>query len=221
MTLSELREKLRSRIGNPDLLNSDLDAHLNSALLEIWNKYKFQSRKARAHFQTASGKDKYSVSSITDVIYTVWDRTNKMRLERIAKTGLAERDYAGVQSGKPQFWAHIEGYLQLLPVPDGIYTIEFVYKPRCPVLVKDLDVPAIPPTWHRGIYILASAIYYEDQAGDPMRAAYHRRSFQEWVADQPVEEHEETEAIDSGVEIPTLSTQSTRRPDGVWWDALP
>lgn len=223
---------MRTRIGNPSTTDvpdtPNLDQHLNDAYQEILNKYKSKRRRARARFTTTIGTDKYKVDGLTDVIYKVWDRTNGVQLEYVGKTKLAESDYdaspnALVQNAHPQRWAHIETYLQLLPPPDGAYVIEFVYKVMYTALVNATDVPVIPVTWHRGIPILAAHMYYDDEGGDPAKATYHKNAFRDWVADQPAEEHEEAEAIDSGVEVPTLSRSAAtrRRPDGTAWDSLP
>ncbi len=232
MQLSELRTRLRSRIGNPSTIDvpdtPNLDQHINDAYQEIFNKYKSKRRRARARFSTVIGKDKYNVSGLTDVIYKVWDRTNGRRLEYVGTNTLADKDYdtipnALVQNAKPERWAHIETYLQLLPPPDGVYVVEFVYKVTYTALVTTTDVPVLPVTWHRGIYILAAHMYYDDEGGDPVKALYHLNKFKDWASDQPVEEHEETEAIDSGVQIPTLkkSIRTQRRPDGTFWDSIP
>lgn len=231
MQLSELRTRLRVRIGNPSTTDvpdtPNLDRHINDALQEISNKYKFKRRRARAKFVTAANSDKYDVAGLTDVIFKVWDRTNGKLLENIGITKIAQQDFdatpnALVKPGKPDKWTHIETYIQLFPPPDGIYTIEFVYKVRFASLANAGDSPNIPPPWHRGIPILAAALYYDDEAGDPTKATYHQNAFKNWVADMPVEEHEATEAIDSGVELPSLgASERMRFPDGVWWDSIP
>src|SRR6266581_5164176 len=158
MQLSDLRSRLRSRIGNPSTTDvpdtPNLDQHINDAYQEILNKYKFKRRRARARFTTVIGTDKYNVSSLTDVIYKAWDRTNGRELEYVGTNVLSKRDYnatpnALVQNSKPEKWAHIETYLQLLPPPDGAYVIEFVYKVTYAALVNTTDVPVIPAPWHR------------------------------------------------------------------------
>ncbi len=128
-----------------------------------------------------------------------------------------------MQNARPEKWAHIETYVQLLPPPDGAYVIEFVYKVAFPPLINATDAPIIPESWHRGIYVLAASLYYGDEGGDPVKEKYHHDVFEEWVSNQPVEEHEETEGIDSGVEVPTLrqSVSGQRTPDGAAWDSLP
>lgn len=233
MQLSDLRTRLRARIGNPSTTDvpdtPNLDQHLNDAYQEILDKYKFRSRRARARFTTVVGNDKYLTQGLTDVIYKMWDRTNGVQLEYIGKTKLSEQDYdivpnALVQNGRPAKWTYIESYIQLLPPPDGVYDIEFVYKIVYTPLAAATDIPNIPVTWHRGIYILASKIYYEDEGNDVTKAAFHSNAFKDWAIDKPVEEHEQTEAIDSGVEVPTLRHgmfSTTRTPDGVWWDRTP
>ena len=228
MTLAQLRTALRLRIGSPsttDVPDANLTGHVNSAYQEILNKYKFKRRRGKAKFSTQIGVSKYIVSDLTDVIYTVWDRTNGKMLERVGKTKLAQEDYnstppTSVQNGKPTQWDHAETYLHLLPAPDAVYQIEFVYKVIFVALSLDADVPIIPFNWHRGIIILGAHIYYDDEGSDPQKAVYHKNQFRDWVADQPVEEHEATESIDSGVQVPSLSGGAmTRRPDGIWWDS--
>lgn len=231
MNLATLATALRKKIGSPsttDVPDSpNIYGHINNAYNEIFNKYKFKRRRGKAKFTTSAGIGKYIVSDLTDVIYTVWDRTNGRSLEKVGKTILSQRDYAStppasVQDGIPTQWDHAETYLHLLPVPNGAFVIEFVYRVIFSALATTDAVPVIPLSWHRGIVILAAHMYYDDEGGDPQKATYHKNAFKDWVADQPVEEHEETESIDSGVQIPTLGGPSlTRRPDGTWWDSLP
>ena len=231
MNLSELEIMVRKRIGNPsltDVPNANLDTHINNAYQEIFDKYKFKRRRGRARFTTIVGQDKYTVNTLTDIIFKAWDRTNGVPLEFIGKTKLAEMDYDAspnnlVQNGKPAKWAFIETYFQVLPPPDGAYCIEFVYRVILSLLSQPSDTPIIPLSWHRGIGILASSIYYGDEGTDITKSEFHQRAFDKWVADKPVEEHEQTEAIDSGVEVPTLKQSGTdiRRPDGIFWDMIP
>lgn len=229
MNLGQLEVALRVKIGGPsitDVPNTDLDGHINSAYQEIFDKYKFRRRRANALFTTAIGTDKYEVDTLTDVIYKAWDRTNGRPLTYIGKTKQSQRDfdmtpYPLVQSGKPKAWTYTEQYFQLFPPPDGLYDIEFLYKVIFSPLVLGTDVPIIPTSWHRGIYVLAAAIYYEDEGDDPEKAVYNRTQFKVWASDKPVEEHEQTEAIDSGVQIPTLTRfghQTYRRPRGAGFD---
>jgi hypothetical protein len=231
MNLGAMRTSLRTRIGSPsvaDVPDANLNGHINDAYQEIFNKYKFKRRRARARFTTVIGADKYDLSTLTDIVYKVWDRTNGKELTFVGTNVLSERDYdaspnALVQNARPEQYAHVETYLQILPPPDGLYVIELVYRVLFTTLVNDSDLPIIPANWHRGIVILAAHHHFDDEGGDVAKATYHGGAFDKWVADQPVEEHEETEAIDTGVEVPTLGQQlaPNRKPDGVWWDILP
>ncbi len=152
MNLSQMRTSLRTRIGSPsttDVPDANLTGHINSAYQEIFNKYKFKRRRARAKFSTIIGTNKYDVHNLTDVIFKVWDRTNGKELEKVGSNALASQDYdaspnALVQNARPQKWDYVETYLQLLPPPDGVYVIEFVYKITFSALTADADVPLIP-----------------------------------------------------------------------------
>lgn len=223
MILPELRDRLRRRIGNPsvtDVPDSDLDTHINGAYQFIWNRYRFRARRGLGKLQTVAGSPRYSISPVTDIIYQVWDRTNGRRLVRIGTRGMAERDYVAAVAGRPEAWNYVETYLHLFPTPDGVYEIEFEFKRRFEPL-RNVDAPVIPEPWHQGIVVLAAAMYYEDQAIDPMKAQYHRNLWKDFVSDMPVELHEETESVDSAVSIPTLGSTKVRTPDGIWWDIEP
>src|SRR5436190_17168671 len=96
MNLVTMRGSLRRRIGNPtvtDVPDTNLTGHINNAYQEIFNKYKFKRRRGRAKFNTVIGTSKYDVSSVTNVIYKIWDRTNGRELERVGSNVLSERDY--------------------------------------------------------------------------------------------------------------------------------
>src|SRR6266849_6864187 len=96
MMLSEIRTAVRTRIGNPstsDVTDVSLNGHINDAYQEIFNKYKFKRRRGRARFSTIIGAGKYDTSTLTNVIYKAWDRTNGRELTKIGTNVLAEKDY--------------------------------------------------------------------------------------------------------------------------------
>lgn len=211
-----MRTALRTRIGTPsvaDVAESVLTDQLNEALEEIRDKYKFLRARGRAKFTTTIGVGKYRISSIADTILRVWDRTNKRRLDKIGPTQIAASDFDSPTNGKPLQYARFEDYLQLLPPPDAAIVIEFLYRSRVTLLAADGDSPDIPAAWHKGVVILAAFNYFDGVAKDIQKAVYEKGAFKDWVADKPVEAHEEDATLDAAVEIPELGEGTTQRLD--------
>lgn len=216
MNHSQLKTLLRKRIGSPsatDVTDAVLSEKINSAYEEIVDKFAFLRGRGRAKFTTVVGQDKYQISSITDEIRKVWDRTNKRELEKIGSGKVARSDFDGGTNARPERYARFENYIQLLPVPDGAYIIELLYRARLTALASDADIPNIPSAWHRGIALLATYMYYDDEAKDYPKATASYNTWQTWLRDKPVEAHEEAAALDSGVEIPSLGGSSAQRLD--------
>lgn len=216
MTLTLLQQYVRRRIGNPsatDVTDATLAGHVNDAYEEIRDKYKHTRGRARATFSTVLGTDKYRITDVTEVLYKAWDRTNDQELEVVGINYLVENDFIDSVQGKPVKVGRFEDYIQLLPVPNGVYQIELYYKEKFTALVNSSDIPDLPDAWHRGIGILASFNYYDVDGRDAAKATYQMQVYKNWLTDKPVESHEETEAIDSGVEMPSLARQTDKRLD--------
>jgi hypothetical protein len=212
MNLGELRAIVRRRIGNPsaaDVPDSVLNGHINDAAEEIQDKYSFVRLRKRARFTTTAGTDKYLISPLTEIIYKVWDRTNKLELVKVGANYVASREFDGLPNAKPRFYARFEDYVQLLGdgggAPDGAYDIEMLYRAKFATMTDDTHEPEVPEPWHKGISLLAAYNYYDADGKDAAKAQAQWLAWRNWVADKPVEAHEETEAIDSGVELPGLA----------------
>lgn len=216
MKHSDMIALVRRRIGNPtttDVVDSVITGHINDAYEEVRDKFKHTRGRKREQFTTTINVGRYKISDVTETLYKAWDRTNKLELERVGINVLTEEDFDGTLIGKPTKIARFEDYVQLLPVPDGAYVIELYLKEIFTPLVGVNDVPDIPQAWHRGVCILAAFNYYDVDGGDAAKATYQMQVFKNWLEDKPVEAHDETEGIDSGVEIPSLGRAITKALD--------
>lgn len=216
MNLLQMRTLLRRRIGNPTLTavpDTNLNDHLNNSVTELQDRYKFTQGRGRAKFNTTIGVDKYHVNTLTYTVLKVWDRTNKVRIFKKGPSFVASEDFDGTTQGKPEWYARFDTYIQLIPIPDGVYSIEFWYRRIVAAMASDSDVAALPVAWHRGVVIYATYMYYADEGKDMQKATFALNEFSAWVKDKPVEVHEETEDMDQGVEIPTLSDPQDKRLD--------
>jgi len=215
----QLKTLLRKRIGSPsltDVPDANLTEHLNNSVVELMDRYRTPKARDRAKFSTTAGADKYHVDSVADAVLKVWDRTNNRRLEKVGVRTVADTEWDGLAAqirGKPEKYARFQGYIQLIPIPDGVYVIEFYYHAIPVALVNDGDVPQMPPAWHRGIAIYASYLYYADENKDRAKASSDYNEFSTWASTKRDEIAEEAVDIDSGVELPTLSQGSSKRLD--------
>mgnify|MGYP003577559548 CR=1 FL=1 len=216
MNLIQMRHLLRRRCGSPstsDVTETDLNGHLNNAIEEILDKFPFLQGRKRERFSTQANASKYHIDSQTHTVLKVWDRTNDTRLRKIGPSTVAETDFDDAVTGKPTDYARFSRYMQLFPTPDGVYTIEFLCRLIFTPLINDGDFPPMPPTWHRGVCIYATYMYYSDQGKDPQKATFSFNEFLAWSKTKPVEMQDELTDMDQGVELPTLGGGSAQRLD--------
>lgn len=206
MNLSELRVKLRSRIGDPtviDVPDSELDMHINSAYVEIADTYRFHTVRKLCKFSTVVGTARYGIPDDCLVVMEVRDLTNEKKLEKYGGRRVFEQTSV-TTNGFPFAYARFRNWVELVPPPDGVYEIEMHYKADVVELAGDTATPTIPKPWHEGILRLAKYYYYEDQGDVPKSVAAYN-AYDVWVSRKPVEVDEEKRDFDSGVSIPTLS----------------
>lgn len=212
MTLQEMRIALRKKAGNPsetEVPNATLDDCINRAYKEIGTKYAFNETRCITSFETVIDSPRYQVPPDSNLMYRVWDDTNKRKLH---KRGV--RYFTGLPTnyptGKPQSYFRVQNWLQLIPTPDAIYTIKIYYLLDLAPLVGITDVPVLPFAWHDGIVTKARYIYYDDR-GEIGKAIYAMNAWKEWVADKPSEmDIEKDDMDDVGVVIPTLGGEFSR-----------
>lgn len=213
MQLDEMRTMLRARIGNPstvDVIDPKLNEVINLAMHDISGRYRFHKARKRCTFLTVAGQSAYSLPIDCEVVYRLADITNFKKLEKIGDRQFSTQ--TDNVNAKPLKYVRYRDFVELVPIPDDVYTIEVFYKYFVVTLANDGDSPGIPASWHYGIVLLAKWYYYTDQADAP-KAAMAYEAFKLWVSDKPTEIDEESVDIDSGVDILTLSQQSTPRQD--------
>lgn len=226
MRLDAMRTQLRQRIGSPtatDVTDATLTDHLNSAYLDIADRYRFHKARKRCQFRTVQGEPRYDMPSDLLAIYRISDTTNNVKLEKWGDRQLSSRTDTTTQ-GKPLRYVRYRDWVELDPLPDygnGLafddplvtgYLMEVFYKYAIAAMVGDADVPGIPSSWHEGIVRMAKYYYYENIADAP-KAAMAYEAFKLWVSDKPTEIDEESVDIDSGVEVLSLSRRVSPRLD--------
>jgi hypothetical protein len=214
MNLLEMQNRLRSRIGSPtqiDVPDTMLRTELNSAYLDIVDRYRFHRARKRCLFSTVIGQARYDLPTDVLVVMRVRDNTNQVKLEKWGDRQLSSR--SDDATGHPLRYVRYRDWIELYPVPDGVYQMEVFYKFMHTDLVEATNVPQIPPSWHEGIVVLAKYNYYANVATDAPKAGMAYEAWKLWVADKPTEIDEESVDIDSGVEILPLSKPMTERLD--------
>ena len=214
MELSDMRDKLRKRIGNPDTTDvpdDDLTELINLAYRDIAGRYRFHTVRKLCQFSTVSGTARYGLPADCEAVFRVRDVTNGTKLQkrgdRFAATQEASDDEI---TGKPTDYVRQRDWILLDPTPDDVYVMELYYKAGITDLSLDTDEPIIPEAWTEGILKLARHKFY-DNAGDIPKATYALANYNSWLSTKPIELDEEKRDIDHGVEIPTLKNASRAR----------
>ena len=232
MNLEQLQARLLARIGSPvdsgAPTPADLTFYLNAAYLDIADRFRFHRARNRCRFNTEAGVHRYSIPAEAKSIFRVMNVTKGYKLDKRGDRYLASNSPATELTnldesvtandpprdtwGQPTWYVRYRDYLDLQPIPDGIYTIEIFYKYDIAELALPDDIPVLPRSWHYGIVILG-AWYYYDERKDVPKKTDQWQSFQQWVDTKPNEIDEESVDIDVAVEIPTLENGLGPRQD--------
>lgn len=212
MDLVTARSTLRTKVGSPtvsEVSDETLDRIINAAYREIGSKFPFNETRCIKSFSTIAGTNRYTVPTDLAALFRVWDDTNKKKLSKRGVRYLANLPL-NMQDGKPCYYVRAKDWIQLIPTPDAIYTIDIYYLTEIQDLVVDGDTFVLPLPWHDGIILKARHLYY-DERGDIGKAIYAKNEWKDWLSDKPSEiDLEKDDLEDVGVVIPTLGPEVAR-----------
>lgn len=209
MDLSALRTKLRERVGNPDTTDvpdATLTLRVNEALEEILDNYNFHANKiTNSSTSTVAGTRNYNLPAAADVLISVRDNTNGVKLRKMDRVKYDELDADSVVvNGKPTSYFRDGNVVYLDPPPDGVYTLRFRYRSATTALSLDADTPSIPLSWHMGIVLLGRYKYWEVLEDGP-KMSLSKQTFNDWAESKTDEIAEETKHdYDNAVRLPDL-----------------
>lgn len=214
MNLSSMLIQLRKMVGNPsttDVVDTELTTCINDAVAHIFDRFNFNEAKRQAEFPTIAGEDKYALPSDCMALLSVANLTSKVKLTKRGDRWALEN--ISTSQGSPTDYVRYHNWLQLYPIPDGVYSILVRFKNSPVSLSVGTDVPDLPIAWHKGVLKYARHLYYNEVKIDPKMAEYYAGDFDRWVATKPSEVAEESVDIDTGVSLPTLSQTPRARYD--------
>ena len=215
MNLSEMRTKLRRKIGNPtttDVPNSELNDFLNDAQEYISDRYNFHMGRTLYAFNTVAGTKRYALPADAVAVIKVGNRTDRKWIRKLDNRDQfrAENQDTDV-TGPPERYSRMRDWIQFWPIPDAVYSIGLFYKNAMASLVNDNDESPLPVTWHNGIVLYARYLFY-DERQDYAKAQYGYAAWSLWASSKPSElEEEQILDDDLGSELPALRNGN---PDG-------
>ncbi len=208
MILSEMRDSLRRKIGQPtttDVTDTELNALLNEANRHIADRYPFHMSRTLYEFPTVAGTKRYALPTDLTTLLMVGNRTNRNRIKRSGNRGQFRTETQDTTvTGAPQFYTRMRDWIQFYPIPDKVYAVSLFYKNSIADMVAGVDESELPITWHPGVVLYARYIFY-DERQDYAKAQYAYSAWALWVGDKPNELQEEWQADpDMGIEMPSL-----------------
>lgn len=206
MDFGTLKTTLRKEVGNPtvgEVSDAEMGEFVNYAYRDVSGRYKHHDMRKRCTFVTTAGIDKYELPPEASVLLGVRDATTGRSLTKQGNRFVASRRVPEYNT-RPRAYVRYRHYIQLVPAPDGPYTVELYFTASAGALAGDTNVPVVPEEWHIGIVKLAKWYLY-DRKGDAPKAQQAYNTFKLWLSDMPDTIDEEAAAIDSGVELPELA----------------
>lgn len=217
MTLAELIAQVRVSVGNPtttDVPDATLQGMINFAYKEVADKFRFHKTRRICEFTTQAGVDKYTLPAGTNLVFRVKNKTSDWGMDKLPDNLFEMEITPASPQGAPTHFARYRDYVKLHPVPDGEYVIEVFYQFGVTSMTQPTDEPVIPEAWHVGIVRLARHYYYDFVKGDQPKAIAALNMYRNWLADKPVEVHEEVAQGDHGVIITALARDARGEDDG-------
>lgn len=207
MILSEMRDSLRRKVGNPtdtDVSDTDLNRYLNESQRYIGDRFPFQMTRTLVTFPTVVGTTRYELPSDLNTLMYVANRTTRRPLRRRRANARGLTEAPSTTPAEPSHYNRALGWLEFNCKPDKVYTIALFYKNDMADLVNDGDEPVIPLSWHDGIVKFARYLFY-DEKQDFAKAQYMYASWTLWLESKPDELQDELLYDDDGaIEMPTL-----------------
>ena len=226
MDFAALKARLRLTVKQPDTTDlTDVDAggYINSGYVDLCGRYPYHQTRKRCEFNTTSGEEKYQLPLDCSAVLRLKNMTLGYKLWKAGDRLVADRlsEHANELLSMPRRYVRYRNYVELVPTPDGVYTIEVFYLAVPVLLDAAIDTPILPISWHDGIWMRAKWYYYMDR-GDIAQQTNALNQYKVWLLDKPSEIDEESRDIDSGVELPELtrnySPSLSRRFDDGYFD---
>lgn len=213
MNLTTLQTRLRERIGNPttsDVPDATLTIRLNEAYETIWDRFRFHSNRGKnTSITTVASTNSYAMASTIDVVRSVRDNTNGVKLRKLMQREWEEINQ-GSTTGKPTGYYTDGTNLYLDPNPDGAYVIQIEHRKSYTALSAGGDSPSLPSSWHLGVVLLAR-YYHWEVTSNWQNAQVADLAYKNWLSDKTDEIDEETFADSSfNVQPETLEVSLNR-----------
>jgi hypothetical protein len=221
MNFGELKSRLRRSVKNPsqdDVSDEELGEYINYGYKDLAGRYAYHQTRKICTFSTVAGESKYQLPPDCASVLRLRDNTHGKKLRKSGDRGLSSRGVPEVNFW-PSSYVRYRNYVNLRPVPDGIYVIEIYYIAIPQLLVNDTDLPVLPDTWDVGVWLRA-IWYYHMTNGDTAQATTALTNYTVWLSDKPSEIEEESVDIDSSVEVPELASYRSVAPSSRFDDGL-
>lgn len=206
MDFAALKARLRVSLKNPtisDLSDPDCGTYINSGYTDLSGRYPAHQTRKRCSFDTVASQAKYQLPLDISAVLRLRNSTLGYKLSKKGDRHVANRGIPIIERC-PREYVRYRNYVELLPTPDAVYTIEVFYLALQVLLANDSDVPVLPDNWHDGIWMRAKWYYFMDH-GDLAQQTNALNAYTIWLSDKPSEIDEESRDIDSGVELPELT----------------
>lgn len=145
MTLEDFRDSLKHTLGGAGLGNLRIDRWINQGVQETASQFLFHKLLATGQIATVADTESYALPAQTLGLHVVWHAAEKTRLIPISLIELRRRQTETTE--KPLEYATDTTRIYFTPIPDDIYTIDFIRRREPATLVVVSDPTEFPAGW--------------------------------------------------------------------------
>lgn len=165
-TFSDLKNRLKTEVGDPNLDNTVLGDALNHTQQDIFNKFELTLNSGSQNNAVAAGANTLTTALPSDLQkITAIYRTDSNQGEDLTPYYLANRDfrlkYPVVEISDPLKWWTFFTEIEFSSLADQAYTIRVEYIKTPTNMSADSDVPTIPEAYEEMLMIGAKIRIYE------------------------------------------------------------
>lgn len=184
-TLTNLRTKVRNRLGRPDtdafLTDAKLTAYINEALSVYSAEGDWAWLEASETLNTSSGVATVTPDASSRGTIGLFDPTGvpvkRLPLDELMVMGTG-------QAGITRFFGNVGPVIHLRPVPNATIALTHIYLDTETVLSSDSDAPLLPTAWDPVVVNYACYLATLAEGNENEALAYHK-GYEGWLGRLP------------------------------------
>lgn len=145
LTLEDFRDSVKHALGGVGVGNLRIDRWVNLGVQETAAQFLFNTLLASGQVVTVADTESYALPAQTLGLHVVWIEAEKKRLLPVSLIELRRRQLE--TNGTPEVFATDRVRVYFNPIPDAVYTIDYIRRRESVTLAAPADPTEFPAGW--------------------------------------------------------------------------